>query len=68
MCPRGVQEALHYVGGAPKVHGTDSLSAAFKNLSERAKDDLCKLHKAFVEHYNMEPTRINPKQSHEMVL
>ena len=36
----GLQEALLALGGAPKEHRTDSLSAAFKNLTDDEKQDL----------------------------
>ena len=31
----GLQNALWLIGGVPREHRTDSLSAAFKNLSEQ---------------------------------
>ena len=62
---QGLQEALHYVGGAPAEHRTDSLSAAFKNLSKDAAEDLTERYKALSEHYNMKPTRNNPGKAHE---
>jgi hypothetical protein len=36
----GLQEALWRLGGAPLEHRTDSLSAAYKNLSAEAREDL----------------------------
>jgi hypothetical protein len=62
---QGLQEALHLLGGVPETHRTDSLSASFKNLDKNAKDDLTERYKAFVEHYNMQATRINPGEGHE---
>lgn len=62
---QGLQEALHFLGGVPEIHRTDSLSASFKNLDANAKDDLTERYKAFVEHYNMQATRINPGEGHE---
>jgi len=62
---QGLQEALHHIGGAPKQHRTDSLSASFKNLNQNAKDDVTERYKAFAEHYGMEICRINPGKSHE---
>jgi hypothetical protein len=62
---QGLQEALRYLGGVPKVHRTDSLSASFKNLSQDDQEDLTERYKAFVEHYNMQATRINPGEGHE---
>lgn len=59
----GLQAALWRLGGVPEEHRTDSLSAAFNNLSEqqeltRRYDDLCR-------HYGLRASRCNPGQSHE---
>jgi transposase InsO family protein/DNA-binding XRE family transcriptional regulator len=61
----GLQEALWRLGGSPKEHRTDSLSAAFKNLSKSDQEDLTKRYKEFCKHYNMIPTRNNKGVSHE---
>jgi len=61
----GLQEALFQLGGATKEHRTDSLSAAFKNLSPTAKEDLTVQYHALCVHYGMEPTRNNKGASHE---
>ncbi len=62
---QGLNAALLFIGGIPQVLRTDSLSAAFKNLCKKAKDDLTMRFKAVVEHYGMEPERINRGKSHE---
>lgn len=62
---QGMQEALFHLGGSTKEHRTDSLSAAFKNLSEAAKGDLTMQYHALCLHYRMEPTRNNKGESHE---
>jgi hypothetical protein len=62
---QGLSEALHYVGGVPKTHRTDSLSASFKNISKEAKDDITERYKSLVQCYGMEATRINPGKGHE---
>ncbi len=36
----GLQDALWHLGGAPGEHRTDSLSAAFRNLSKDAAEDI----------------------------
>lgn len=59
----GLQAALWRLGGVPEEHRTDSLSAAFNNLSEAQElslryEDLC-------AHYGMRASRCNPGQSHE---
>lgn len=61
----GLQNALWSLGGAPKEHRTDSLSAAFKNLSSEAKDDVTKQYHDFCAHYGMIPSRNNRGISHE---
>lgn len=61
----GLQEGLWRLGGSPKEHRTDSLSAAFKNLSQNAKDDLTASYEELCRHYQMQPTRNNPGVKHE---
>ncbi|GAB7552716.1 hypothetical protein NRB_22220 [Novosphingobium sp. 11B] len=61
----GLQNALWSAGGAPKLHRTDSLSAAFRNLDADARIDLTKRYDALCDHYGMEPTRNNRGVAHE---
>ena len=61
----GLQNALWTLGGAPKEHRTDSLSAAFKNLDEAAKEDQTRRYEALCDHYGMTPTRNNRGVAHE---
>ena len=61
----GLQEALWRLGASPLEHRTDSLSAAFKNLSTEVKKDLTDRYDALCAHYNMTPTRNNVGVSHE---
>jgi hypothetical protein len=61
----GLQEALWRLGGTPLEHRTDSLSAAYKNLSKDAQEDLTERYQALCRHYGMEPTRNNRGVSHE---
>jgi len=61
----GLQNALWTLGGAPRDHRTDSLSAAFKNLDKAAKDDLTDRFDALCQHYGMTPTRNNRGVAHE---
>jgi len=60
---KGLQNALWQAGGAPCEHRTDSLSAAFKNLTE--EQDFTVRYTALIEHYAMAGTRNNRGQSHE---
>jgi hypothetical protein len=61
----GLQEALQRLDGAPKEHRTDSLSAAYKNLSKSEQEDLTERYQSLCEHYGMIPTRNNRGVSHE---
>jgi hypothetical protein len=61
----GLQEALWRLGGAPALHRTDSLSAAFKNINKDEKEDITERYNQFCLHFGMEATRNNLGQSHE---
>lgn len=61
----GLQNALWALGGAPREHRSDSLSAAFRNLSRDAAEDLTIRYDALCAHYGMEPTRNNRGVAHE---
>jgi hypothetical protein len=49
----------------PERHRSDSLSAAFRNLSRDEQEDLTQRYEELVRHYGMEPTRNNPGVAHE---
>ncbi len=57
----GLQGALRRLGGCPGEHRTDSLSAAFDNLTGAPRVH----YEALCQHYGMTPTRNNPGASHE---
>jgi len=59
----GLQSALWRLGGVPEEHRTDSLSAAFNNLSE--EQELTRRYAALCLHYGMRASRCNPGQSQE---
>ena len=61
----GLQNALWAAGGAPCEHRTDSLSAAFCNLTAEAASDLTRRYDALCTHYGMTPTRNNRGVAHE---
>jgi hypothetical protein len=61
----GLQNALGLLGGAPREHRTDSLSAAFHNLDADARTDLTHRYEALCAHYGMTPTRNNRGIAHE---
>jgi hypothetical protein len=60
---KGLQNALWQAGGSPQEHRTDSLSAAFKNLTE--EQDFTVRYTALLDHYGMAGTRNNRGVSHE---
>lgn len=62
---QGLSEALHRLGGSPQEHRTDSLSAAYKNLSKEAQEDITHRYRMLCEHFSMKATRNNPGASHE---
>ncbi len=61
----GLQNALWALGGAPREHRTDSLSAAFRNLEPAAQDDLTQRYEALCRDYGMTASRNNPGVAHE---
>jgi transposase InsO family protein len=61
----GLQNALAALGGAPRTHRSDSLSAAFRNLEPEARADLTNRYESLCAHYGMEPTRNNRGVAHE---
>jgi hypothetical protein len=61
----GLQDAFWRLGGVPIEHRTDSLSAAFKNISKDAKEDVTKRYKELFSHYDLTPTRNNKGKGHE---
>jgi len=61
----GLQNALWRLGGAPREHRSDSLSAAFKNLSASDIEDFTKRYHQLCQHYNMTADRNNRGKGHE---
>jgi hypothetical protein len=61
----GPEEALWRLGGAPREHRTDSLSAAYKNLMADEQADLTERYEVLCAHYGMKPTRNNRGIGHE---
>src|SRR5882724_4832654 len=61
----GLQNALWALGGVPKEHRSDSLSAAFRNLDADARQDLTQRYLDLMRHYAMEPSRNNRGVAHE---
>ena len=61
----GLQHALWTLGGAPREHRSDSLSAAYRNLDRDQREDATARYTGLCAHYGMAPTRNNPGESHE---
>lgn len=61
----GLREAVVELGGVPKVHRTDSLSAAFRNVSQDAAHDQTVAYQQFCGDLGMQSTRNNLGVSHE---
>ena len=61
----GLENALRLLGGVPREHRSDSLSAAFRNLALPDADDLTRRFTALVVHFGMVPTRDNRGVAHE---
>ena len=61
----GLQNALWGLGGVPAEHRSDSLSAAFRNMSQPTVDDLTARYEALCAHYGMQPTRNSRGVAHE---
>ena len=59
----GFQNALFRLGGVPKLHQTDGLSAAVNNLSE--KRDFTQKYQALISHYGIEGQKTNPGSPNE---
>lgn len=60
-----LQQALWSLGGVPQNHRTDSLSAAFRNLTADQREDITRRYNAFVGHYGMDASRNNRGEAHE---
>jgi transposase InsO family protein len=63
--PKGYRRRCGGLVGAPLEHRTDSLSAAYKNLSSEAQADLTERYTQLCAHYGMTATRNNRGVSHE---
>ncbi|MFG1366055.1 IS21 family transposase [Xanthobacter sp. V7C-1B] len=61
----GLQNALWALGGAPREHRTDSLSAAFRNLAPEVEEDWTTRYAALCAHYGMVVSRNNRGLAHE---
>jgi hypothetical protein len=61
----GLQNAFWCSGGVPETHRTDSLSAAYKNCSDKTKEEFTESYRELCEYYHTDPTRNNKGVGHE---
>src|SRR5260370_12348002 len=61
----GIEKALWQIGGVPKQHRTDHLSAAIKNAGKDQAKDSTVRYEALMTHYGMQPTKNNVNIAHE---
>jgi hypothetical protein len=61
---QGLQNALAACGGAPQIHRTDSLSAAYRNVGGR-NPKLTQMYSEVCSHYRLRPTHNNKGVAHE---
>ena len=50
----GMQNAFWSIGGITETHRTDSLSAAYKNCSDKTKEEFTESYRQLCEHYGIE--------------
>lgn len=62
---RGLQNALHDLGGAPEEHRTDNLSAATHDLKKEEGRAFNERYAGLVRHYGMRASRNNPGKGNE---
>src|SRR3989454_7774426 len=61
----GLEQALWQIGGVPRQHRTDHLSAAVRRLDKQGTEDWTKRYHALMAHYGMQPTWNNVSIAHE---
>ncbi len=61
----GIEKALWQIGGVPKLHRTDHLSAAVKQLHKSDQEEWTARYQALMAHYRMQPTWNNTGVAHE---
>ena len=61
----GLQEALWRLGGVPREHRTDNLSAATHELKRSRGRGFTSRYRELLEHYGMRGSRSTPRRAHE---
>jgi hypothetical protein len=60
----GIEACLWQIGGVPRIHRTDNLSAAVRILDAEGRRDWTERYDGLMRHYGMLPTRNTPGESH----
>jgi hypothetical protein len=61
----GLESCLWQLGGVPRQHRTDHLSAAIRPLDVAGREQATTRYKALLAHYGLEPTANNAGEAHE---
>lgn len=61
----GIEQCLWQLGGVPKVHRTDQLTAAVQRLDAEGRRDWNARYAALLAHYGMEPTKSQAGEAHQ---
>ncbi|HEU5230111.1 MAG TPA: IS21 family transposase [Ktedonobacteraceae bacterium] len=61
----GIEACLWSIGGVPKLHRTDHLSAALRHKTSTEREEWTRRYQALMAHYGMEPTTNNVGVAHE---
>jgi hypothetical protein len=61
----GIEQALWHIGGVPKQHRTDHLTAAVTQLPKEQREEWTARYLALMSHYKLEPTWNNTGIAHE---
>ncbi len=61
----GIEVGVWQIGGVPRYHRTDNLSAAVRRLDDEGRRDWTARYEALMRHYGMTPTKNTPGESHQ---
>ncbi len=64
-CARQRESCLWQLGGVPKAHRTDQLTAAVQRLDAEGRRDWNARYAALLAHYGMEPTKSQAGEAHQ---
>jgi hypothetical protein len=61
----GLQNALWKLGGVPRTHRTDKLTAAVQNLDKPNRDDFTRKYRGLLRHYGLDGQKIQTGKANE---